>query len=98
MPGDERQHTALAVERQTVSVRDDLNRVDGPARQAIDGVEQLERANQIELINRRHDDHDDSAGSPGSLALSTICPYRASRSPSHRRRSRGSARSCRIAT
>src|SRR5881396_523629 len=44
MPGDERQHTALALDRQTVSVRDDLNRVDGPARQAIDGVEHLERA------------------------------------------------------
>jgi hypothetical protein len=36
MPGDEGQHTAFALNRKTVRVRDDLNRVNGPARKAID--------------------------------------------------------------
>jgi hypothetical protein len=59
MPGHEGQHAALALDSQTVRARDHFNRVDSPARQAIDGVEHLEGANQIELIDGRHDDDDD---------------------------------------
>jgi hypothetical protein len=66
MPGDEGQHTALALDRQVIRVGDDLNRVGGPARKAIDRVEHLEGPNQIELIDRRHDHDDDPAARGGA--------------------------------
>ena len=62
MPGHERQHAALALDRQTLRVGDDLDRVDRPARKAIDRVEHLERSDQIELVDRRHDHDDDPTG------------------------------------
>jgi len=62
MPGEEGQDAALPLDRQTVRVCDDFDCVDGPARKAIDRVEYLEGANQIELIDRRHDDRNDPAG------------------------------------
>jgi hypothetical protein len=60
-PGDEGQHTALALDRQLVGVRDDLNRVDGPAREPVDGAEHLKGPDQIELIDRRDQNDDDPA-------------------------------------
>jgi hypothetical protein len=57
----ERQDAALALDGQAVCVRDHLNRVNVPARQAIHGVKHLERTNQIQLINWRHHNDDDAA-------------------------------------
>ena len=61
MPGYEGQHTTLALDRQIVRARDDLQRVNGSADQAIDRVEHVEGTYQIELIDRRHRDDDDPA-------------------------------------
>jgi hypothetical protein len=61
MACDERQHAAFALDRQAFGARDDFDRVDASAGKAIDGVEHLERADQIELIDRRHDEDDDPA-------------------------------------
>jgi hypothetical protein len=58
---DKGQDTAFALDCHTVRVRDDLNRVDGPARKPIDRIEHLEGPNQIELIDWRHGDDDDPA-------------------------------------
>jgi hypothetical protein len=67
MSSHEGQHATLAVHRETVCVRDHLNRVNGPACKAIDGVEDLERSNEIELIDWRDDDDDDAAGRRGAV-------------------------------
>ena len=61
MAGDERQDAALPLDGQTARVRDDFNRVNGSAREAIDRVEHLKRSNQIELVDRWHNDDDDPA-------------------------------------
>jgi hypothetical protein len=59
MFGHEGQNTTLALDSQPVCVRDDLNAVNVPACKPIDGVEHLERSNQIKLIHWRHRDDDD---------------------------------------
>jgi hypothetical protein len=61
MLGHEGQDTTLALDGQAVCGRDDLNRVNVPARKAINQVEHLERSHQIELINWRHHHDDDQA-------------------------------------
>ena len=55
-----RQHTALALERQTARVGDDLDRVDAPAGKAIDGAEHLQRPDEVELVDWWHDNRDDA--------------------------------------
>jgi hypothetical protein len=57
--GHEGQDATLALNDETIRIGDDLNRVNVPARKAIDRVEHLERANQIEFIDGRHGDDDD---------------------------------------
>ena len=42
--------------------RDDLNRINGPAREAVDRIEHVEGANQIEIIDRWHGDDDYTTG------------------------------------
>src|SRR5580704_8285124 len=59
--GDEGQHATLTSDVQAIRIRNDLNRVDGPASKAIDRIEHLERPDQIEFIDWRHDDDDDPA-------------------------------------
>jgi hypothetical protein len=81
MPGDEGQHTALALDRQTVAARDDLDRIDGPARKPIHRVEHLERSHQIELVDRRHDEDEDPAARRGPAR--TGSPGRGGHASSH---------------
>jgi hypothetical protein len=76
-PRDEGQHTAFALDCHTVRVRDDLNRVDGPARKPIDRIEHLEGPDQIELIDRRHGDDDDPATEPVGGGRHVCTHYRA---------------------
>src|SRR6266850_7242537 len=74
MLGDEGEHAALALDGQTVRVRDDFDRVDGPPGEAIDGVEDLERPHQIELVDGRHHDDDDAAAGGGAAHALTMRP------------------------
>jgi hypothetical protein len=62
MTGEKFQHSALTFDGQMIGVCNDLYCVHGLARKAIDRVEDLERTNQIELVDRRHHNHDDSPG------------------------------------
>jgi hypothetical protein len=62
MASDEGQHTALTLDRQTILIRYDVKRINGPARKAIYGVEYVKGANQIEFVHRGHRDNDDPAG------------------------------------
>jgi hypothetical protein len=61
VPRDEGQNPALALNRQTVRIRNDLNRIYRPAGKAIDRAKHMERAHKVEFINRRNDDDDDPA-------------------------------------
>jgi hypothetical protein len=65
VPGDEGEDTPLPLHGQAVRGSDHFYGVDGPSRQAIDGMEDLERADQIELIDGRHGHHDNPAARPG---------------------------------
>src|SRR5262245_13531113 len=60
MTGDERQHAAFTLDSGPVPARRDLDRVNGPAGGPIDEVEDLKRPDEIELVDRRHGDDDDS--------------------------------------
>ncbi len=66
MPGEEGEHAPFALDGQAVRVRDDLDRVDRPPGEAIDGVEHLEGPHQIELVDGRHDHDDDPAARGGA--------------------------------
>lgn len=57
---DERQHTALAVDGKVLRARHDFDRVNRPACEPIDGVENLKRTNQVQFVHRRHQDHDNA--------------------------------------
>jgi len=69
MLGDEGQHTALAIDGQAIRVGDDLNRVNLSTCKTIHRVEHLERADQIELIHRRHDGDDNPAARARRTAI-----------------------------
>src|SRR5262245_47581146 len=62
MPGEKFQNSAFTFDGQMIGVCNDLYCVDGLARKTIDRVEDLERTNQIELVDRRHHNDDDSPG------------------------------------
>jgi hypothetical protein len=56
----EGQHATLALDSFSVRVRDNLKRVNGSSREAVDRIEYLKRANQIELIDRGNNKDNDA--------------------------------------
>lgn len=56
----EGQHATLAFHRFSVRVRNDLNGVNGPPRKAVNRIEHLKRANQIELIDWGNNNNNDA--------------------------------------
>ena len=61
MARHEAQHAAFARHREIVAGGDDLNRINGSGREPIDRVEDLQRSDEIELVDRWHHNDDDPA-------------------------------------
>src|SRR5262245_5285517 len=82
MSGHEGQDTRFPVHSQILRVRHDLDGVDVPACEAIDRVEDLKWSDEIELIDWRNDDHDNSPACrmTSQTGLLIVCRVHA---PSH---------------
>jgi hypothetical protein len=61
MPSHKTQHAALSLDGRAICVRSDLNGVNRSAGQAIDGTEDMNWPNEVELVDRWHGNDDNAA-------------------------------------
>jgi hypothetical protein len=72
--GKESEQSALAVNLEVLRIGYDFNGINCLASQAIDGAEDLQRSNEIKLVNRGHHYDDDASASvlPGAIPIVAV--------------------------